>query len=136
MPGWYEVYNDNSNHLVGIELLNNQDNVIQTTAVQHQWVHDIWTRLSQDNNSLAQGASAWTGIANITVPLLSTTCINAANYNSTMNLWADSPMLDSSNITVIPVHVGAVSGTDFTGANCTIDIRQGYFREFLRGIQF
>lgn len=133
MPGWYEVYNNNVSHLVGIELRNNSDNTIRTAAVQHQWIRSIWTNLTQENNSLAKEASAWAGIANLTVPLLSTVCVSAINSNSTdnstMNMWAGTPALDGSDSTVMPVYVSAVSGTNFTGANCTVTIGQGYFRE-------
>lgn len=128
--GWYEVFNDNVDHLVGIDLqTNNPEKVIRTTALQHHSVHDTWTHLIESGNSLAKVASGWMGIVNITLPILSTTCVSAPNNGSIIPIWADMPQSAASPSTTLSVYIGAVPNANFTGANCSVNVRQGHFRK-------
>ena len=105
--------------------------VIRTTALQHHGVRDMWTHLSESGNSVAKEASGWTGIINVTLPILSTTCVSAPNNGSINPIWADMPQSAASPSTTLSVYIGAVPDANFTGANCSVDVRQGHFRKSL-----
>lgn len=128
-PGWYEIYNDNVDKLAGIYLpTENPNNTFSTIALQHHGVRDMWT--DQRTKSLvAKGATGWTGILNVTLPMLSSKCIPAVNYEFNDTVHVDPPLSTDPSSSTMIVHVGAVSSTDFTGANCSIDIQQGLFRK-------
>ena len=133
-PSWYEVYNDQTGHLAGIYLPNTtrDSTAVLTTAVQHGQISHILNSFKLRNDSvghLAEGASGGTGILNVTTPFLSTTCISAVNNGFIDNLVVDIPTTDSPVPNQIGVNIGAVSATNFTGANCTITVRQGHFRK-------
>lgn len=128
MPGWYQVFNDNVGHLVGIDLQNDSANkTFRTTALQHHSVHDMWTAMINGNFALAIKASAWTGLVNVTLPIVSTVCVSAINNGTFDTVWTEGPAANSS---VFEVYIGPVSDSNFTGANCSVQIRQGHFRKF------
>jgi len=94
-PGWYPVFDNKIDQLVGIDVQTNMEyNTIQTVAFQHHFLHDMWSAFKATTGTVpnvAKGATGSTGIANVTLPKLSTVCVSAAHIGSNDTMWAEGP---------------------------------------------
>ncbi|OKL61122.1 hypothetical protein UA08_03094 [Talaromyces atroroseus] len=127
-PGWYEAYKSSGSYITGIHVpTNTSQSSIQTVSLQFGGINAIWQSQSLYGNAWARGSTGYTGNLNLTLPFLETVCAPSTNLTTTANntMLAQHPVDMNSTKAMIQVLVGA-SGS-FTGANCSVTLRQGLF---------
>ncbi|ROW07435.1 hypothetical protein VMCG_03734 [Cytospora schulzeri] len=89
-PGWYDVGTETSGYITGVNTVIN-GTTVQTVSVQNAVVQDTFDYLKANGSHKFQRyAIGWNAILNITVPMLTTTCMPGLIYNNTIDNAIDS----------------------------------------------
>jgi hypothetical protein len=144
--GWRPIPNELNGLVTGINTVINESTV-QSISVQNSRVQDIFTDLQANGSeSYYKDSLGWNGFINITVPMLTTSCVSGLAINSStptgsisVGLFSisgvhlliyyckinapDSPPTESK----FTVSIGEIPSLNFTRAICTIVLNQALF---------
>lgn len=82
-PGWMEIPNEIDDSITGINTVINESTV-QTISVQNSRIQDIFNYLKMHGSeSYYRDSSGWNGYINMTLPMLTTSCVSGLAMNST-----------------------------------------------------
>jgi hypothetical protein len=126
-PGWYEIFNDQTSYLTAIDVqTQSDDNFVRTVSLQNIGINDMWNQETKTGNDWARDSTGWTGLINVTLPFLETTCsASASTQIANETMLAQRPLDINSTDATLALFIGA--STNFTGATCSIKVRQGLF---------
>ncbi|KAN0072609.1 hypothetical protein V8E54_009538 [Elaphomyces granulatus] len=124
-PGWYPVYSSDPYRLTAVNVTAEPGAAVQTMSFQAGVVQDMYN--GQRENSTQSWPSksvGWNANLNLTVPILNTTCTADKETNLEQGALKAEVPSTSSNMTIY-ILIGP--STNFSGARCAVEIRQGYF---------
>lgn len=82
-PGWWPINNEIEGSITGINTLVNVSTV-QSISVQNSKLQDIFNELVATKGKFYSDATGWNGLVHLTVPMLTTSCVEGTGLNGTI----------------------------------------------------
>lgn len=123
--GWWGVIEDRT-FITDINT-NISNSPVQSISIQGQSVLDMYINARNADLSHARLSTGMIGVANLTLPMLTTTCSAGTAINSSAEtIRAEISATSASNAT-LRLQFGALADTNFTGATCILMMQEVLF---------
>ncbi|RDL36460.1 uncharacterized protein BP5553_05812 [Venustampulla echinocandica] len=128
--GWLPIPSEVDGLITGINTVIN-GSTVQSISVQKSRVRDIFTNLRANGpESYYKHSSGWSGLINITVPILTTSCVSGLAMNGSIPIGTipvNGPSDSSPTESKFIVPIGEIPFLNFTGATCAVVLNQALF---------